>query len=501
VISAKTNASGEAVGKIGLARLTLTLDTQNPNQVFPDTFVWPGDGWGTRVQDELLRTAEYIFFKEFKLDYPMEKRPSGRGIGVVIIAKSHLLIQNSTFKGYWGTVTSSFVSKYIQVTNNTIDSSTGLLGAVGIFATFEGNHLQFHPELKLNDTHGIFTRGPSYLAHNVVENVGTGDATTGYLFNDGEAYCVESYRGATKMIGTISAATSTSVTVNPKWVTLNSWEVQSWDPYDITHHCWAGWHIVITEGRGLGQDRLLVGRSGSTYTLSKPWDVLPDSSSKFVILVAIKGVTYYQNVARNSANGYYFYNDTIDGVMTNNVAENTGAYFVNTYIVENPTRKDYRFTIGYFNRIENNVSNGVGPRTLTTNMGGQVTLDNGDGYAYNIYGLSIKKNVLTSVLPTPTPTGGLAPIPEYSGLYAVNQNRAKKGTRPVILGVSFEKNVVRNSDHGIFLGGTGYPLLPASWQEYSRPPLTYGVVIKENVFQNVTTPILDPDTQGTVYYP
>jgi hypothetical protein len=492
MIVARTDAAGASVGKVGLARLTVTLDAQNPTQAFPDTFIWIGDGWGARVQDELLRKSEYLFLKEVKLDYPMEKR-TGRGIGVVTIARGHFLVRQSEFSGYNATVTSTYVSKYMQMFDNRIDAGFGLVGGVGIFTTFERNLIKFHPDLKLGDTHGIFTRGPSYVADNIVEDIGT----VGH--NDGESYCIESFRGGAKMIGSVSAATSTSVTVSPKWVTLNSWEDQSWDPWDITHHCWAGWHIVITEGRGLGQDRLLTSRNGSTYSLSKPWDVIPDSTSKYVVLVPTKGTAFYHNIAKNTSKGYWFYNDAIDGVMVNNVGENTEGFYVNSYTGERPDRKDFRYTIGYFNRIQGNTMTGISAKSKVVGIGSKTELSTGDAYAYEIYGFAIKENTLTSVLPAPAITGDTE-APDINGLYAVNINFAQKATRNAILGVFIENNTVTNSDRGISLGGTGYPQVSQTVKDRSNP-ISYGVIIKGNTFTNVTQQVVDNGTTGTIFYP
>lgn len=492
-ISAQTDANGAAVGKIGLARLTVTLDAGNPDQVFPDIFISTGDAWGARVQDKQLRTAEYLFLKEVKLDYPLEKR-TGRGIGTTLIAKGHVLVQDTDMRGYNAVVISTYISKYIHLLANHFESSTGIVVAVGIFATFEHNHISMHPELKLGDTHGIFTRGPSYLAENSVENVGT------VGFNDGETYNTENFRGGSKMIGTVSTATATTVTVNPKWVTLSSVEDHTWNPWDITHHCWAGWHIVITDGRGLGQDRLLVSWDGNqTYTLAKPWDVLPDSSSKFVVLVPIKGTTFYHNTATNAAKGCFFYNDTLDGVVVRNSGQNTEGCYINSFYIERPAQKDFRFTIGYFDRIEDNTADGVSPMSNVVGMGARVALETGDAYAYNLYGLSLKHNSITAVLPAPNPTG-TSEAPDVNGLYLVNRNVVQTATRNAILAAGIEDNTVTNSDRGISLGGTGYPLDSPQIKAFSNP-VSYGVVLKQNTFTNVTQQVVDNGTTGTVHYP
>jgi Endopolygalacturonase len=493
MISAQTDATGASAGTVGLARLTVTVDPTNPNQVYPDQFFLLGDAWGARVQDELQRTAQYMFLKEVSLTYPLTAR-TGRAIGCVTIGKGHFVLQDSHLYGYWGVLTSTYISQYSQVSNTTMEASTGEPGVGGIYIVLEGNTLTFHPELQLGDTHGFFTRGPSYVANNLVNNVGTAPS-----YNDGEAYGVEGYRGQTKMIGTVTAASSTTVSVNPRWVHLNYWEDPKWNPWDITHHSWAGWHIVITDGRGLGQDRLLTSWDGaSTYTLSKPWDVLPDTSSKFAVLVAVKAATFYHNDAKNAAKGYWFYNDVIDGVMSSNTGENIEGFYVSTYYIET-ANKDYRFTVGYFNRIANNTMTGVSTRDKVGGIGTRVELGATDAYAYNIYGFSIKNNSVTSVLPAPT-ISGYTEAPTVNGLYVVNMNDVQKATRNAILGAFIEHNTVTDSNRGISLGGTGYPLYSPAKQALWNPT-SNGILITANTFNNVTTQVTDNGTTGTVYYP
>lgn len=494
MFSAQTDSTGASAGKVGLARLTVTVDSTNPNQVYPDAFFSLGDAWGARVQDELQRTARYMFLKEVSLQYPLTAH-TGRAIASYTIGKGHFLVQDSHLYGYQAVVESTFISQYSQIINTTMEASVAQPGIGGIYVVLEGNTVTLHPELQLGQTHGFFTRGPSYVANNLVTNVGTAPS-----YNDGEVYAVENYRGGTKMIGTVTAASANTVSVSPRWVHLYSWENSTWNPWDITHHAWAGWHIVIIAGRGMGQDRLLTSWDGaSTYTLSKSWDVLPDTSSKFAVLVPVKAVTFYHNDAQNAAKGYWFYNDTIDGVMSSNTGENIEGFYVSTYYIEKTANKDYRFTVGYFNRIVNNTMTGVSTRDKVGGIGTRMEVGATDAYAYNIYGFSIKNNSVTSVLPAPTPSG-YTEAPTVNGLYVVNMNDVQKVTHNAILGAFIEHNTVTDSDRGISLGGTGYPLYSPARQALWNP-VSDGIVITANSFNNVTTQVTDNGTTGTVYYP
>ena len=78
------------------------------------------------------------------------------------------------------------------------------------YAFWENNQAVLHPEYD-QDLHGFFGRADAYFANNVVENAGDG----ANVQNDGEAFCCEMPNGDYNY-GTVTSATSTSITVNPQ---------------------------------------------------------------------------------------------------------------------------------------------------------------------------------------------------------------------------------------------------------------------------------------------
>jgi hypothetical protein len=75
---------------------------------------------------------------------------------------------------------------------------------------------------------------------------------------------------------------------------------------------------------------------------------------------------------------------------------------------------------------------------------------------------------------------------------------APKGTRNLaeVIVEFIENNIIRDSNRGISLGGTLYPV----WNRDPRPdtpPLSHGVVVKDNKFMNVEREIVDNKSEAT----
>jgi polygalacturonase len=56
-----------------------------------------------------------------------------------------------------------------------------------------------------------------------------------------------------------------------------------------------GQDLVVIGGRGAGQHRHIVASSGSTLRLDAPWNVIPDSSSRFALAAIVSRIAIYDN--------------------------------------------------------------------------------------------------------------------------------------------------------------------------------------------------------------
>jgi polygalacturonase len=69
-----------------------------------------------------------------------------------------------------------------------------------------------------------------------------------------------------------------------------------------------GQDLVVVGGRGAGQHRRIVSVNDNTATLDKPWNVVPDSSSRFALAAAASQVAIYNNTFQGRPS--YFKHDS-----------------------------------------------------------------------------------------------------------------------------------------------------------------------------------------------
>jgi hypothetical protein len=335
--------------------------------------------------------------------------------------------------------------------------------------------------------------------------------------NWNEQILFEPRDGITKMYGTVNDATSTTVTINPRkdgevlygYLTFDSYpSIAHQNNWSLEYNKYPqGWYITITDGRGLGQYRKVISLNSTTSEvgIDKPWDVVPDNTSKFVISVPALNNIAYKNTMRNGSKPLLGYQNVFDNVFADNYAENTQGYNITNYYVLNGGAGKSRFSISYFNRMVNNTTKGVAKNRNT----------NGVGFHFDMR-ISMKPPTKMR-MPIPV-MAWISRITTYkanyllllfqytretppiNGIYLGTHIRAGQGNKNAIKGATIENNIIRDSSRGISIGGTLFP----TWNSDPRPntaPLSYGIVVKSNRFMNVTNTIVDNTTtdQKTVY--
>ena len=81
------------------------------------------------------------------------------------------------------------------------------------------------------------------------------------------------------------------------------------------------------------------------------------------------------------------------------------------------------------------------------------------------------------------------------------KNKCASTARKLIKGCTIEKNIVRDSNRGISLGGTLYPVWPTGATvnpRYPNPAMSYGITAWGNRFMNVTEHFVDNTGDTTV---
>ena len=141
--------------------------------------------------------------------------------------------------------------------------------------------------------------------------------TDGFLrvnHNDGETDDSESNaNGNFNSVGTTTGSAPLTITGTP--------EGGSWN--------WASGYIVaVTSGAGEGQWRFTTGLSTNTFTVSKPWDILPAVGDTFSVFLAQQYVIYRNNFATGNPSGLIFYRGGyFNNIITNNVLRDNGGVY------------------------------------------------------------------------------------------------------------------------------------------------------------------------------
>jgi hypothetical protein len=502
---------GITKGLTGVARLKLGIDAENPKQVLPGNFIALGNAWGSGLKwvgFTRNRTAEKIFVKDVTVEFPRDAR-SGRADSLSVNAHQYVKVSGMRVRGSaaWS---ASMVNMYSEFSDSDFESSGR--GAIAIsanmYTVMERNRITFSSPL--NDRvvkRGLEVTSHSYLAGNQVVDCSGSE-------NWNEQINIEPRDGITKMYGMVASATSDTVELAPRKdgkvlygdVTSSHQKM----PEIAQQNNWSleyikypqGWYLTIIDGRGLGQYRrvLSLDEKTSAARVDRPWNVIPDKTSKFVISVPALNNVAYDNDFKTGSKPLLGYQNVFDNVFADNHSENTQGYNITNYYVLNQGPHRSRVSISYFNSMVDNTTKGVASVRGTNGIGFHFFLElhqarNEDAYAYMCYGLDIRNNYVKSDLPAPQPN--TRETPPVNGIYLGSFARAGRSNKAAIKGATIENNIIRDSNRGISLGGTLYPF----WNRDPRPdtpPLSYGVVVKGNKFMNVERHIVDNKSRGTV---
>jgi len=71
-------------------------------------------------------------------------------------------------------------------------------------------------------------------------------------------------------------------------VTSSSKDSLSDSNKDLKPNTYVGWYIWISRGKGEGQRRTITKNSKSKFTVDKPWDIKPDTTSQYVLSFNVK---------------------------------------------------------------------------------------------------------------------------------------------------------------------------------------------------------------------
>jgi parallel beta-helix repeat protein len=381
--------------KQGVARMTLLLSDPEKR---PDSFIWLGEAWGASVGDMTMRTANRLFVAEVDITYPTDTKGStGRGLGLEFVGKERILVQNNRFVGWHATPYITYMSQYYQLRNNYFEFTEGYLVGTATYSFYEYNTVKaVHSELH-KESHGLFARSNAYIANNYVENMGD----TANVYNDGEAICTEMPAGIFNY-GKVLRADSLALTVAPTRTLVNP---------DLQYGALS---VLITDGRGIGQLHEVESIDGYTITLKEPFDIVPDSTSRFSLQAPTDKTTVYNNTVRDNAKGIWLFGNAYDSVVADNTVLDSEGIFLWT------ARVGDGLASAYFSRIAGNTVDGISRRSFHGGIGfNTARVDNGHYYEVDAYSTEIRGNSVTGDR-TATPRHGITEAPPYGGIYAIS---------------------------------------------------------------------------------
>ena len=492
-----------ADGKQGLVDFTIAFDSNVCNNLMGTIFIWLGENYEfSRENDNLdSRTADYIVMKNFKVVSSKElpsydevsQRYPQKGL-IVIQARDHVLVDNCTFIGYDHSMSSSMMRYYFKGVNNKIDNILGGFYNVSTYSIIENNTITKSDDKSTvlgNNVQGIYTRDHSYVAGNTVKN--TGDPAA-----DGEIIAAESYLGGTKMLGNITSAGEKYIVVEPEIFYPESGLVSGGNyggeyAWDITRKGSGFWSVVITKGKGLGQIRKILSMNESTKTIEieNNWDIIPDKTSEFAVVIPLESISIYNNTAYNCAWSYLLWGPVYDLVICDNKGTDTeGIQIHSVHTAKELQTEEWPV---YFTRCERNSFSGTSWLTSSLGINYIASFERPLIDTVSFLGAVIRDNELIGdgkeceqILRHRKSFTVRYPIYSYyNGITVSNGNRPVPAEENTSKGFIIARNRIQNSDYGIMVGGYDYKY------PFDMTSSAEGIIITDNSFDNVKNSIAD----------
>jgi len=265
---------------IGLMGLTIQ-DLSTGGVQSKDFFI--GGGGAPNVQ--------YVFFKNVEFDMP-DPTPRTAVSGLVCAHMDHFVAVNSNFNSGGGAstyfhnvkdlwlITDEFSHRFsreglganskVVFNNNTINWNTdqsspispesgGVEGSISSRVVIENSHFIGGINKHVNPANGLAYDGELIN-----------------LQNDGGANFVD--------IGTVSSATPTTITDNSKqWATGFSTYLTPYSNTVPSNLTGAPWLLYITDGTDAGDVKVISAKTPNSLTVSSPFAVVPDQTSKYAV--------------------------------------------------------------------------------------------------------------------------------------------------------------------------------------------------------------------------
>jgi hypothetical protein len=304
---------------------------------------------------------------------------------------------------------------------------------------------------------------------------------TNTLRNDGETLLTEGGGGRrTENLGTVRSATSNTITDPNNTINVNPFGTGLPENYGI----------AIVNGTGAGQTREVIGYSNNTMQVDHPWNVIPDSTSRYATFVwGLEKAVIENNTLIGNPRGIWLYQTAVRDVdISWNTITNGGGIYVRTW----ESQPNSQFDADYNVRISNNtISNKDGIWMSYINA----VFVNSDPLNFGTAdtGIEIRNNILTAN--NPNVTSLIEDYANREGFMNVMRSEASGGqltATPMLLGTIFQTNqcgncstafVIGTGDSGTILShnqpSSSSPNFLADWQILGAgSPRSIGTVIQ-----------------------
>ncbi|RZK37376.1 MAG: T9SS type A sorting domain-containing protein, partial [Hymenobacter sp.] len=421
-----------------------------------------------------------------------------KGSDKVVIANSEITQGVARTSGYRGPLLMDECTNFVLANNTFTYALDGLNMNVVHEGVIENNKVYRDGTARYPSTEHLINH---VLILNFAQNV----AVLNNLFkvtngpaqdvNDGEAIIAEG--GGPDRIdedaGTVSGATATTLQDNSK----------SWGSFRLKPV------VAIVNGKGMGQWRSIVSRSGNTLTLDRPWDVVPTAGAHYAIFNwGSRNWLLQGNIMEGNHRGITLYENAMSQVaIVNNTLTNSGSIELSPYQTENSGRGvPQEFLPMYTNQIignsvaNTNGTNGVFIGVHSTQYVQQRT------FGTSVIGLEIRNNILTAgkpnipaVVDDSYPEGYLnfLNFQQMPGQYYIDEQI------PAILGTIFQNNKAINCHKAVYLNSGSYNTLVCNTQttnvgsllmDATFEKLSHGAVRTTYCLETATVlpPVADP---------
>jgi len=255
--------------------------------------------------------------------------------------------------------------------------------------------------------------------------------------NQGETILSQGCNPGNQDAGPVSSATATTIVdASNKWhTTIRNSSLSYSDA------------IAIVAGRGAGQWRFIAGNTSNTIKVDRPWDIIPDKDSYYVIMRwSARAWLIKDNILEGNNKGISLYCGDWDAVIADNTLINAdGIYVRSDQRISGPEHG--RFNLGWNTVIEGNQvinNNGLRPAYIDAVLA--------LGVPYTLHGIgTIGLEIRHNYVEVHPPYNSKPFIPAEGYWNSVDSKIPPTTNQIGILGTIFESNKVVNADLGYHL--------------------------------------------------